>query len=369
MSDPRVDRLAALIVGYSTRIAAGDRVILEAEPVAAPLVLALQRHILRAGGHPHLLATLPGQEAVYLAEANDAQLDFVPTFQLEAYQTFQARVRIHSASNTHDLGGADEGRLAHRQKALRPILQAQMERGARGELRWLTTLFPTQAYAQDAGMGLADYEAMFYAACRVDSPSADPMQAWEAVRQTQASLIAALTGHDRVEVRGPDCDLSLSIQGRTFVNACGIHNMPDGEIYTSPVEDSIQGWVRYSYPTAWQGKEVEGVELRFEAGRVVQAKAQRNQAFLDRILETDAGARHVGEFAIGTNPALPRATRQILLDERIGGTFHMALGAGYPETGSRNTSAIHWDMICDLRRESEIRVDGEVVYRDGRFVP
>lgn len=368
MEDPRVDRLAGLLVEHSTQVRPGHRVVIEAEPVAEPLVKALARRILRAGGHPHPLITLPSLDALYLAEANPDQLDFVPTFQRLAYETFEARIRIQSSSNTKALSRVDEARAVRRQKALLPILQTQMERGAREELRWVTTIFPTEAYAQDAEMSLAEYEDLVYRACHVDDGASDPTAVWRGIRADQARILEAIEGHDRVVVRGPHCDLTLSILGRTFKNSHGLHNMPDGEIYTGPVEESVEGWVRFTYPAIWQGRDVDGVELRFEGGRVVHATAGKNEAFLLKMLDTDAGARRLGEFAIGTNPGLQRHTRNILLDEKIGGTIHMALGAGYPETGSVNRSAIHWDMICDMHGGGEIMVDGEVVYRDGAFV-
>ena len=368
MEHPSVDRLAALLVEHSTQIGPGDRVVLEAEPVAEPLLRALVRRILHAGGHPHLLVSLPGIEPVYMTEASPVQLDFTPTFQRLAYDTFEARIRILSSSNTRALSGVDETRAARRQKALQPILQSQMERGGRGEFRWVTTIYPTEAYAQEAEMSLADYEAMVYRACRVDEGSGDPTALWRQVKADQERFIQAFAGHDQVVVRGPSSDLRMSIRGRTFMNSHGIHNMPDGEIYTGPVEESVQGWVRFSYPVVWAGREVEGAEFRFEDGKVVHATAKKNEVFLHKILETDAGARYMGEFAIGTNPALKRTTGNILLDEKIGGTIHMALGAGYPQSSSRNQSAIHWDMVCDTHTGTEVEVDGSVVYRDGAFV-
>ncbi|MGH2625610.1 MAG: aminopeptidase, partial [Anaerolineales bacterium] len=302
MEDPRVDRLAGLLVEHSTQVGPGHRVVIEAEPPAEPLVKALARRILRAGGHPHPLINLPGLDAMYLAEANPDQLDFIPTFQRMAYETFEARIRIQSSSNTKALSQVDEGRMARRNKAMQPILQAQMERGARQELRWVTTLFPTEAYAQDAEMSLAEYEDLFYRACQVHDGASDPAAVWREIKVRQTRIIEAIEGHDRLAVRGPSCDLSLSIRGRKFKNSHGLHNMPDGEIYTAPVEDSVDGWVRFSYPAIWQGREVEGVELRFEDGKVVQATARKNEAFLLKMLDSDEGARRLGEFAVGTNP-------------------------------------------------------------------
>jgi aminopeptidase len=243
-----------------------------------------------------------------------------------------------------------------------------MRRGAEKTFKWVTTLFPTEAYAHEAGMTLKDYEDFVYQACFADEATKDPVAQWKEFEIRQAEIIARIEGQDLVEVQGPNVDLKLSIKGRTFKNSHGRHNMPDGEIYTGPVEKSVNGWVRFSYPAIIQGRVVTGVELTFEHGKVVQAVSKTNQDFLDEMLNTDAGARYVGEWAVGTNYNIDTFTGHILFDEKIGGSFHMALGAGYPETGSLNKSIIHWDMICDMRKDAIIRVDGELVYQNGKFV-
>jgi aminopeptidase len=256
--------------------------------------------------------------------------------------------------------------MARRQKALAVVQGTVFRRAAEGSLRWISTQFPTPAYAMEAEMGWNEYQDFFFNACHVGEDTPDPVAFWKQVGVNQQKFIDRLEGHDQVILKGPDVDLRLSIQGRKFLNSCGTHNIPDGEIYTGPVEDSVEGWVRYTYPAVYAGQMVEGVELTFEKGQVVNASARRNQELLLKMLGTDAGAKYVGEFAIGTNYQIDRFSRNILFDEKIGGTFHMALGAGYPETGSLSRSVIHWDMICDLH-QSEILVDGELVYRDGHF--
>ncbi|HKZ55761.1 MAG TPA: aminopeptidase [Anaerolineales bacterium] len=373
MPDPRITRLARLLVDYSTRIGPGDKVLIEAEPVAEPMVRAVFERVLEVGGHPHLLlslggfASLSGIDDLFLSKAGQAQLDLAPTFYHLAYNEFASRIRIGSSSNTKALTGADQARSVRRQRAIHPILAAQLQRGARGEFRWMSTLFPTSAYAQDAEMSLEEYQRFFYGACHVADDDGDPVAYWNSVQAEQARIVEALEGHDKVHLRGPNCDLRLSIKGRKFLNACGEHNMPDGEVYTGPVEESVEGWVRFTYPAVYQGREVAGVQLKFAAGQVSEATAEKNQAYLEEMLGSDAGARYLGEFAIGTNFGIQRFTRNILLDEKIGGSFHLALGSGYPETGSKNVSAIHWDFICDLHGEAEIAVDGEVIYKDGAF--
>jgi aminopeptidase len=215
---------------------------------------------------------------------------------------------------------------------------------------------------------LEGYRDFVYRACHADEDTPDPVAYWQGIQREQQRIVDLIEGHDKIELYGPNVELSLSIKDRKFRNASGQHNLPDGEIYTGPVEDSVNGWVRYTYPAIFQGNIVEGIELRFADGKVVEASAKKNQELLLQMLDTDVGARYLGEFAIGTNFEINQFTRNILFDEKIGGSFHTAVGSGYPETGSKNKSIIHWDMICDLRTDSEIRVDGEVIYRNGQFI-
>ena len=252
------------------------------------------------------------------------------------------------------------------QSARRKFQRRYMERSAAGSHRWVITNFPCPAFAQEADMSLAEYENFVYAATFADQ--SDPVAKWVEMRTLQQRMVDWLKGKDQVVVRGPHVDLTLSIAGRTFINSDGKRNMPSGEIFTGPVEDSVEGHVRFSFPVVTQGREIHDIRLRFEAGMVVDASAARNEQFLVDTLDTDPGARRLGEFAFGTNFDIRRFSKNILFDEKIGGTVHMAVGAGYPETGSVNESAVHWDMICDLRDGGEIDVDGQPFMRGGRFV-
>jgi aminopeptidase len=371
VSDSRVANFAKILVEHSARTAPGDRVLIEATTAAEPLVRELYIQVLEHGGIPHPMVALPGmmpfsQDEMYLTYAKDSQLDFVPTFYKLAYDQFESRIRVHSATNTRGTTSIDPLKAQRRSKALSTITESQMRRGAEGRFKWVTTLYPTDAYAQDASMSLKEYEDFVFNA--VHAQEADPIAYWNSTAAGQQKAIDWLSSKSQVVMRGPNVDLTLSIQGRKFVNSTGVYNMPDGEIFTGPVEDSLNGWVKYTYPAIYGGVAVEGAELTFIRGRVEQAKAEKNQAYLIKMLESDGGARYVGEYAIGTNFDINRFTGNILFDEKIGGTFHMALGAGYPETGSHNKSAIHWDMICDLRTDSEILVDGELFYKNGQFV-
>jgi aminopeptidase len=367
LTDSRVEKFAKILVDYSARIVPGDRVLLEATDAATPLVRELYKQILQKGAYPvPMVWDFASNDTEYLKYASDEQLDFVPPLHKMAYEEFESRIRIHSSSNTRALGSVDSKRLQRRGKALGEIIATQMRRGATGDLKWVTTLYPTEAYAQDAEMSLADYEDFVFRA--VHANEEDPIAFWNGVREKQQAAVDRIQGHDLIELRGPNVELSLSVKDRTFMNSAGLFNMPDGEIYTGPVEKSVNGWVKFTYPAIYNGVAVEGAELTFSNGKVTSAKAEKNQDYLLQMLGTDEGARYLGEFAIGTNFEIDKFTGQILFDEKIGGSFHMALGASYPETGGLNKSAIHWDMICDMRKDSEIRVDGELYYKNGEFV-
>ncbi|MCS6910932.1 MAG: aminopeptidase, partial [Anaerolineales bacterium] len=263
------------------------------------------------------------------------------------------------------LSGIDPSRQARVRKANAPLTKTFLERAARKELRWVLTQFPTQALAQEAEMSLADYEDFVYGAGLLDQP--DPVALWREEGARQQRLIQWLAGRESVVLKGTNIDLRLSIKGRKFIGADGKYNFPDGEIFTGPVEDSVNGWVRFRYPAIYGGQEVTDIELWFEDGKVVKEQASKNRELLTALLDTDAGARYLGEWGIGTNYGIRRFTKNMLFDEKMGGTIHLAVGASYPETGGNNESGLHWDMLCDMA-ESEITVDGEVFYRNGKPV-
>jgi aminopeptidase len=370
VSDLRVQKYAKILVEHSSRVVPGDRILIEATTAAEPLIRELFIQILERGGIPHPMIALPGmmpfsQDELYLTHARDTQLDFVPTFYKLAYEQFEGRIRVHSSTNPRGATNVDPLKSQRRGKALGTITEAQMRRGAQGKFKWVTTLYPTEGYAQEADMSLKEYEDFVFKA--VHAEEADPVAYWNSTGSEQQAAIDFLSDKSQVVLRGLNVDLSLSIKGRKFENSIGIYNMPDGEIFTGPVEDSVNGWVKFTYPALYGGVSVENAELTFSKGRVTAAKADKNQDYLLKMLDTDAGSRYLGEFAIGTNKDITRFTGNILFDEKIGGSFHMALGAGYPETGSVNKSAIHWDMICDLQQDSEILADGQLFYKNGKF--
>jgi len=366
MTDPRIDKLANVLVIYSVAVRPGDRVMIRGDALAEPLLKAVYARVLQAGGHPLMIASLPGTEEMFFRYASDEQLQHVSEPLKLMIETYDVSIVIRGAGNTKALSGVDPAKMVLRNRAQTELIKTYLQRSASGELRWVGTIFPTNAYAQDAEMSLSEYEDFVYTACMPDSD--DPVGHWRRFSAWQQKIVDWFKGKERVHVVGPETDLRLSIAGRTFINSDGKHNMPSGEVFTGPVEDSIEGHVYFSYPAIHQGREVVGVRLWFEGGKVVKATAEKNEDFLLQTLDTDAGSRYVGEFAIGTNKGITQFTRQILFDEKIGGSFHMAVGAGYPETGSKNESAIHWDMICDLRDGGEIWVDDELLYKNGEFV-
>ncbi|RLD08332.1 MAG: aminopeptidase [Chloroflexota bacterium] len=366
MIDPRTQKLAHILVNHSARIQPGDRVAIEATIAAEPLVRELYIEILKQGGHPYLLLDFAEQTKELFTFGNEKQISCVNELRQFSYENFESRIRIHSLTNVHALSDFSPEKQAQHQKGAAPIIATQMKRGATGDFKWVSTLFPTLAYAEEAGMGLREYEDFVYRACHADE--SDPIAYWENLKNEQHESANIFNGHKTVKLNGPNIDITLSIEGRTFINSYGIHNMPDGEVFTGPVENSANGWVRYTYPAIYNGVIVEGIELNFEDGKVIKATAEKNEAFLHKMLDSDEGSRYLGEFAVGTNFQIDTFTGNILFDEKIGGTIHMALGAGYPQTGSVNKSMIHWDMICDMRSDSEIQVDGEVIYKDGDFV-
>lgn len=366
MKDPRIIKLADLLVNYSVKVQPGDWVLITGHMAAEPLISEVLRAVLQAGGNPQTLMGSDDLGEYKLKYASDEQIKWISPTTKMLYEDMDVLISLQAFDNTRHMSGIDPKKQQLLGQATQELMQVYMERSASGDLRWTLTQFPCPAYAQDADMSLSDYEDFVYSATYCDKD--DPIAEWTRIHDEQQKVVDWLNGRKQVTVKSPHADLSLSIEGRTFINSDGKKNMPSGEVFTGPVEDSANGWVEYTYPAIRQGKEVDGIRLEFKDGKVVKASAKKNEEYLLAMLDSDEGARYLGEFAIGTNYGIQKFTRSILYDEKIGGSFHMALGAGYPETGSKNVSAIHWDMICDIREDSEIRVDGDLLYKDGKFM-
>jgi aminopeptidase len=366
MADPRVERMGAVLARYSLELRPGDLVSVEGSELAAPLLRSFYAAALALGAYPLARVALTGLDEDLLRLASDAQLAYLPPAALAEVEAIDASLRIMAPANTRALTNVDPARVAAWRAAARPLTARRMERAGRGALRWSLTLFPTQAGAQEAEMSLDEYEDFVYRACLLDQP--DPVAAWRAVHDRQQRLCDLLATKRELRVVAEGTDLRLSVAGRTWNNSDGHRNFPSGEVFTGPVEDSAEGHVSFSFPAIYLGRAVEGVRLEFERGRVTRATAAKGEELLNSLLEMDAGARYLGEFAFGTNDGIQRHTRNILFDEKIGGTIHLALGASYPDTGGKNQSALHWDMICDLRGGGEVYADGELIYRAGKFL-
>jgi aminopeptidase len=366
MKDQRAVALAQILVHYSTKVAKGETCVIQSTSTAEPLVQAVYEEVLKAGGLPIVQLTPEGASAAFYELASDEQLEWIPPTAAWAVEEADVRIAILGDANTRDLSQVDPKKQAKAQKARKGLMDTSMRRSASGEYRWALTLFPTHAYASEAGMSLSAYEDFYYAACLATDP--EPVTAWQRQSDMVRRLADWIAGKEEVHIVAPGTDIKLGVAGRTWIPCVGDRNMPDGEFFTGPVEDSVEGEISFSFPAVYGGREVSGVKLRFESGKVVEASAERGEEFLHEMLDTDDGARRLGELGIGTNYGITDATREILLDEKIGGTVHLAVGRSYPETGGVNESAIHWDMICDLRKGGKIEVDGEPLQRDGGFV-
>ncbi len=363
--DIYTERLAGLLTDYSLEVKEGQRVGIFATPIAAPMIKALYRRILEAGAHPFPLIWLPGLEEIFYQVAGERQLDYVSALDRLPVEEFDAGVSIMSSPNTRALSNVPPEKMSRRQTARRPLFERLMDRIDKEEVKWCGAIVPTNAYAQDAEMSLEQYSEFLYKSCGVYDE--DSIDNWRRISAEQSAMVDWMKGKKTVRIRGVDTDLEFSIEERTFINCDGRQNMPDGEIFTSPVEDSVRGKIRFSYPVCTDGREIENINLVFEDGVVVSASAGKGEDYLITMLDSDEGSRRVGEFGIGNNPGVTRFTKSILFDEKIKGTVHLALGLSFPEAGGKNRSAIHWDMICDLRGGGEVLVDGDPLIRDGRF--
>ncbi|MBL8045440.1 MAG: aminopeptidase [Anaerolineales bacterium] len=365
MTDPRITKLAQVLVHYSVELKPGQQVQLRTHPLAQELSLAVYAEAIKAGANVFVQTVLPGADEIFFRHASDAQLDYVSPIRKLINEQFDAAIVLSAEHNTRELSNTDPAKQARLRKAGSGIQKTFFERAARKELRWVLTEFPTYASAQDAEMSLREYEEFVYGAGLLNEP--DPVALWRAEGQRQMKLINWLKGKNKVTLKGANIDLSLSIQERVFIEADGKYNFPDGEIFTGPVEDSVNGWVRFRYPAIYGGQEVTDIELWFENGQVVKEKASKGQELLTSLLNMDAGARYLGEWGIGTNYGIQRFTKNMLFDEKMGGTIHLAVGASYPESGGKNESGLHWDMLCDMA-ESEVTIDGELFYKNGQPV-
>jgi aminopeptidase len=366
MRDPRLEKLADVLVNYSVNIKPGQLVRIRGAAIAEPLILEIYRKVLQAGGHPFVRASLEETGELFAKLANDEQLKYLNPIEVFEYEKIDATIGIWADQNTRNLTNSDPKRLGISEAARKPLMDLFLNRAAEGILHWVGTQFPTHASAQDAEMSLSEYEEFVFNAGLLNKP--DPVAAWKKVSEKQQRLTDFLNGKKEYRVVAANgTDIRMSVAGMRWINCDGKENFPDGEVFTGPVVDSANGQINFSFPAVHHGRECDGVRLTFKNGRVIDASATKGQDFLIQMLDMDKGARFLGECAIGTNYDIKRYTKNTLFDEKIGGTVHFAVGAGYPETGNKNESGLHWDMVVDLRNGGYVEVDGVKVNVDGKF--
>jgi len=366
LADTRVEKLARVLVNYSLHVKKGDWVRIEGSAVTQDLMRAASVEVLKAGGNPMTRVGLPRLARDFYAYASEEQLKFVaPTERMEV-ERLDASLSIWGGLNTKEFTGVDPKRLAVSRAARRGVFNRFLKRIADGSIKWCGTQFPTDSSAQDAEMSLSEYEEFVYTAGKLDKK--DPVAEWRNVSRAQAKLVKFLNTLRTIRIVGPDTDLAFNVAGRKWINCDGHENFPDGEVFTGPVEDSAEGRIRYSFPAIYGGREVENVRLTFKQGKVVEAEADKGEEYLQAMLDSDSGARYVGELAFGVNYSIKRFTKNTLFDEKIGGTMHIAVGASLPESGGRNKSSLHWDMVCDTRKGFTVYGDGKPIMKDGKHI-
>ncbi|UCH27846.1 MAG: aminopeptidase [Trueperaceae bacterium] len=361
MIHPLYEKYAHLLVAYCCDIQPGETVAIHVDTPAEVLARAVYREVLKADALPILRLRYPEVLEDLLELASDSYYQRTPNFELSEAEQIQNSIHISSTTNSRSLQNSDKDKLSALAKRNQPVQELRLR-----NTKWVVTRFPTHAAAQDAGMSLSEYERFVYDAMFLFDD--DPLAKWLDMHDFQARLITRLEKANEIRIIGPDTDLRLNVKGREWINSDGRRNMPSGEVFTGPHEASATGSIRFGVPASVSGIDISDIRLRFEGGKVVESSAAKGQDFLLSQLDTDAGARFLGELGIGTNYRIKTPTRSTLYDEKIGGTIHLALGRSYPETGGKNDSAIHWDMICDLRSGGAIYLDGELFQENGLFV-
>ena len=359
------EKYAKLLVHYSLGLKPGEKLLVSSTYLAEPLIKAVYREALKAGAYPETQIALNELPKIFYDHASEAQLRYVSPSYEYAVRNYDAFLNIRAPFNVRELETADPEKKKTVAIAQTKVKKLFMKRSSNGALRWTLCEFPTDSQAQECGLSKTEYEELVFSACLLHS--GNPEAEWQKVRKSQQRIVDLLNTRRRIRFSGNGIDLSFTTRGRKWINSDGRHNMPSGEIFTAPEEDSVQGAVRFSFPGIYMGQEIEDIQLEIERGKVVKWKAKKGKPLLDKILEIP-GARRFGEAAIGTNKGIRRFTKNMLFDEKMGGTIHLALGATYPETGGKNESPIHWDLLADMKEGGEIYADGELIYKNGAFI-
>jgi aminopeptidase len=356
--DPRDEEYAELLVGTCIKAQPGWQVVVGAQPLGRPLFDEVCRSLARRGAYvlPRIFGELGGVPTAWIKEASDELLAKAAPLDERVFLEADAFVAIIAPENTRGGSDVEPSRLQLLQQASVPVLQRMIS----GSVPWVGCQYPTHALAQDAGMTLEQFAEFLYGSVLLD---------WDAERERMSRIKKLFDAADEVRIVGAGTDLRLSLAGREGKIDAGGANMPGGEVFYSPVEDSANGVVEFSeFPAVYAGRELAGIRFRFEDGRVVEASAQSNEDFLLEVLDSDEGARRLGELGIGCNPGITRYLKNTLFDEKIDGTVHMALGRGFPELGGTNESAVHWDLVKDVRQDGRIELDGRVVQNAGEWL-
>lgn len=365
MADMRLNKLAKLLVNYSTEVKPGDFVLVQCEDVATPWMAEVVKEATKAGAHVEVL--VDSQEAKYikLKYSSKEQLEQESYIQKCALEKADVWLTAWGTQNTKANSNIPSEKIRYSSKGAASWRKIYSERCGNGTLRWCGTQFPTNADAQEASMNLYEYEDFVYGAGLLNYD--DPVEEWKKISREQERWVKYLDAKKELHIISDGTDIKVNIENRKWINCDGKANFPDGEIFTSPVENGINGVINFSFPGIYAGKEIEGIVLKVEQGKVSEATAKKGEELLKELINTDEGASFFGEVAIGTNYGIKQFTKNMLFDEKIGGTIHMALGDSMPEAGGKNKSTIHWDMLCDMRNGGKIYADGELFYENGKF--
>lgn len=361
------EKYAKVLVDYSTKVKKGDLVVIRATSCEAqPLVKEIYKQVLLKGANPVVKTVMDGLSETFIKYADDEQLAYIDPMTETEYEKADVLISIGAPTNTKSMAKADSKKMAKRSAATRELSNKMLKRSAEGKLKWVIADFPTNALAQEARMSLDEYTEFLINACYLNLE--DPVSKWKEIDKEQQRLADYLNKTTKLRIVGEDTDITFDTTGRKWLNCSGQCNFPDGEIYTSPVEDSANGTIYFDFPQIYRGNEAHKVRVRLENGKVVEASAEKGEDYFLDMINMDEGSRFVGEIAIGTNTMIQEITGNILFDEKIGGAIHMALGASYPEAGGKNVSGLHWDLIKNMKNGSEIYADDVLIYKDGKFV-
>ncbi len=366
MIDQRVQKLAKVLVNFSLEVKKGDKVLIEGESETKSLLIAAVKEVLKAGGHPEIKVYFPEYIENILKNGTEEQITHINNFEIAKVEKFDCILSLFEGENLKTLSNINSEKMRKFAESRSESNKKFMNKISSGELRWVGAQFPLNGVAQEAEMSLEDYSEFVFKACKVDKEN--PVEEWKKLRDFQEKIVEYLDNVDKIRIVSEGTDLSMRVKGRKWINSYGKKNMPDGEVYTSPIEDSVNGNISFDFPAIFQGREVKNIRLKFKDGKCIEAKAEKGEEYLNEILNIDDGSKYLGEVAVGTNYDIPKFTKNILFDEKLGNTVHIAMGNGFKESGSKNESGIHWDMICDMKNGGVIYADDKKIYEDGKFI-